>query len=753
MLFMTVSDDAAIYDEDGTAVAVVRGGRATVYDPNAYAMYNIGILLDEDGLPSTETTIWLPGHNYTVKHTGSGEFTVELTEKEQTASVATTAVSVSVNVEDAAAARTVSIPASEQGAAYTIEVRSSMEEDGGPASVTLSGTVSSSGVTVGSAGGSLVTDGVDEGSSTLYVDGRTVYDNYDGGSGSGNNGGSGDNGGGSAQPAEPGSSEPYDTGKGPAAPADPQSRSGRGEQPAVPAKKGNTVQLSVSKTRYAPEEPITISYAGVTQDMADRSCWICVSDADAPSYSYKSNYQKPGAGSGAVAINAPYDEGTYEIRFYSGSTANDENLDLSTVIRFTVERPELTKNVTLSVPKTLFAPEEPIVISYSGVTDWLVEHNAWICVSNREAPSYSYKSNYQKPGAGSGTVAINAPFDEGEYEIRFYDSSTANDTNLVNVLTIPFTVKHSELTKNVTLHADKTLFAPEEPIVISYTGVTDWLVEHNCWICVSDKDAPSYSYKSNYQKPDVGSGTVTINAPFDEGEYEIRFYDGSTANDLNLVTRLIIPFTVKHSELTKNVTLSVPKTLYAPEEPIVVSYTGVTDWLVEHNCWICVSNREAPAYSYKSNYQKPAVGSGTVTINAPFDEGEYEIRFYDGSTANDLNLVTRLTIPFTVKHSELTKNVTVSIPKKSYAPGEDIVVSYSGVTDWLVEHSCWICVSDYEAPSYSYKSNYQKPGAGSGTVTIAAPDKAGTYELRFYDGSTANDLNLAAPLTIVFTVG
>ena len=41
---------------------------------------------------------------------------------------------------------------------------------------------------------------------------------------------------------------------------------------------------------------------------------------------------------------------------------------------------------------------------------------------------------------------------------------------------------------------------------------------------------------------------------------------------------------------------------------------------------------------------------------------------------------------------------------------------------------------------------------GSGTVTIAAPDKAGTYELRFYDGYSASDLNLASRLTIVFTV-
>ena len=155
---------------------------------------------------------------------------------------------------------------------------------------------------------------------------------------------------------------------------------------------------------------------------------------------------------------------------------------------------------------------------------------------------------------------------------------------------------------------------------------------------------------------------------------------------------------------------------------------------------------------YKTNYQTPEVGSGTVTITAPFDEGEYELRFFDGYSSTELNLVKRLSIPFSVKHSELTKNVSMSIPKKNYAPGEDIVVSYSGVTEWLVDHSAWICVAEEGAASNQYKTNYQSPGVGSGTVTIAAPDKPGTYELRFFDGYSSTELNFAKRLTIVFTV-
>ena len=647
MLFMTVSDDSTVYDENGSVVAEIRDGSATVYRQDAYPMHNIGILLDENGLPSTETTIWLPGHNYSVRHNGSGEFTVELTENEQTASVTTTASSVSMNVEDASAVRKVSIPAGEQGATYTIVVRSSMEEDGGPSSVTLSGAVPGSGVTAGSDHGRLVTDGADPNRDTLYVDGNAVYENQgDSGSGSGEGGSSSGGGGGSS--GEGGSSEPYDTGKGYNAPADPQERSGRGELPATPATKGNSVQLSVSKTRFAPEEPIVISYSGVSQAQVDASAWICVADADAPSNQYKTNYESPGVGSGTVTIKAPYNDGTYEIRFFSGYSSTEENFDRSTVIRFTVERPELTKNVKLSVPKTLYAPEEPIVISYSGVTEWLVDHSAWICVADKGAASNHYKTNYQTPGVGSGTVTITAPFDEGEYELRFFDSYSSTEENLVEVLTIPFTVKHSELAKNVELHVDKTLFAPEEPIVISYSGVTEWLADHSAWICVAEKGAASNHYKTNYQTPEVGSGTVTITAPFDEGEYELRFFDGYSSTELNLVKRLTIPFTVKHSELTKNVSMSIPKKNYAPGEDIVVSYSGVTEWLVDHSAWICVAEEGAASNQYKTNYQSPGVGSGTVTIAAPDKPGTYELRFFDGYSSTELNFAKRLTIVFTV---------------------------------------------------------------------------------------------------------
>ena len=81
--------------------------------------------------------------------------------------------------------------------------------------------------------------------------------------------------------------------------------------------------------------------------------------------------------------------------------------------------------------------------------------------------------------------------------------------------------------------------------MISYSGVTKAMENASAWICVSDRDAEANSYKQGYQEPEVDGEKVTLTAPFDEGEYELRFYDGSSANKVNLAKRLTIDFVVK----------------------------------------------------------------------------------------------------------------------------------------------------------------------------------------------------------------
>ena len=100
---------------------------------------------------------------------------------------------------------------------------------------------------------------------------------------------------------------------------------------------GSGVRLSVEKTVFDPGEEIAVSYSGVTAEMAAAHAWIGISAAGADAAVYfNDNYQFTGIGSGSLTLTAPAEPGEYELRFYTGNDAAEENFDRAAVIAFTV---------------------------------------------------------------------------------------------------------------------------------------------------------------------------------------------------------------------------------------------------------------------------------------------------------------------------------------------------------------------------------------------------------------------------------
>ena len=100
---------------------------------------------------------------------------------------------------------------------------------------------------------------------------------------------------------------------------------------------GSGVRLSVEKTVFDPGEEIAVSYSGVTAGMAAAHAWIGISAAGADAAVYfNDNYQFTGIGSGRLTLTAPAEPGEYELRFYTGNNAAEENFDRAAVIAFTV---------------------------------------------------------------------------------------------------------------------------------------------------------------------------------------------------------------------------------------------------------------------------------------------------------------------------------------------------------------------------------------------------------------------------------
>lgn len=126
------------------------------------------------------------------------------------------------------------------------------------------------------------------------------------------------------------------------------------------AAEGDGVRLSVEKTAFAPGEEIAVAYSGVTDEMAAAHAWIGISAAGAPATSYFTDiehYNFTGIGSGSLTLTAPAAPGEYELRFYAGNDASEENFDRGAVIPFTVEGAAPQPTVTLGAHSAWAEPE------------------------------------------------------------------------------------------------------------------------------------------------------------------------------------------------------------------------------------------------------------------------------------------------------------------------------------------------------------------------------------------------------------
>ncbi len=261
---------------------------------------------------------------------------------------------------------------------------------------------------------------------------------------------------------------------------------------------------------------------------------------------------------------------------------------------------------------------------------------------------------------------------------------------------------------------NKPTYNAGESITVTLTDVTG---QSNNWVGIFQKNTPNnwaYDLKDKWFnfKP---NGTLTITAPQNAGDYEIRlFYNDS----LNMVKK--VSFKVNGAEPT----ITLNKTQYNPNENISVNLANIAG--VSNN-WVGIFKKNDLStwdtlikdnwFNFKPN--------GTLTIKAPSIPGDYSLRlFYNDS------LILVKSILFKVKGAPLT----LSTNKLSYKDNETITVSYHNVqgasNNWIGlfrkgSASTW--ANDLEDKWLTNRN---------GTVTFSANGLSGDYEVRiFYNDS------------------
>lgn len=201
---------------------------------------------------------------------------------------------------------------------------------------------------------------------------------------------------------------------------------------------------------------------------------------------------------------------------------------------------------------------------------------------------------------------------------------------------------------------DKETYEPGEEMEVEYTVVED--LKSGAWIGIMDSDTP-HGDEDDGDAADISwqylygdqEATITLYAPWYEGEYDVRIYDTEDAGGVELG---YVSFTVEEPEETPigENDLLIAKTTYAPGDDILVSYT--TDGTLDSSAWIGVipsdieHGDEATNDMYDTDYEYLSGTSGFVTLTAPDEPGEYDIRMNSGDSTGSVEVAY---ISFTVE--------------------------------------------------------------------------------------------------------
>jgi Ca-activated chloride channel family protein len=200
----------------------------------------------------------------------------------------------------------------------------------------------------------------------------------------------------------------------------------------------------------------------------------------------------------------------------------------------------------------------------------------------------------------------------------------------------------------------------------------------------------------------IKGNPLTLRAPGTPGDYEVRYVSGNSGTTLARAAVAVEPVTAS---------LDVPDTVGAGAA-FDVAWQGPD----HKGDYLTIVDKGAEAGSY-GGFRHTREGN-PVTLRAPDDPGEYEVRYLSGY-ANETVASAALTVEAATARVEVPETVTVGARFKAHWQGP------ANRDDYLT-----IVKAGAEAGSYGDYS-YTREG---NPVTLRAPDNPGDYEVRYLSG-------------------
>jgi hypothetical protein len=495
--------------------------------------------------------------------------------------------------------------------------------------------------------------------------------------------------------------------------------------------------LAVEKATVAPKETLRVSFTA--SETYPHDTFVMIVPSGTPHGSLKTlwehdlSWQRLERRTGGVLeFTAPTAEGTYDLRMAESA----EDTELAS-IRFTVRVDR--EAASLSVPKPVFAPKETMPVTFTASKTY--PHDSFVFIVPHDAPHEGTKALWNHDltwqrleRRTDGVLEFTAPTAEGTYDLRM--GETSNDA-VLTVLTFTVAVDREA----ASLSLPKTVFAPQEAMPVAFTASKTY--PHDTFVFIVPHDAPDEGTAALWEH-DIAwkrlerraDGELAFTAPKAEGTYDLRM--GETSNDAVLT---VLTFTVAVDRAAAS--LSLPKTVFAPQEPMPVAFTASATY--PHDSFVFLVPHAAPHEGTQALWDHDIAwkrlerrAEGTLAFTAPKAEGAYDLRMAE--TSNDVEL---LSVSFTVAVDSAA--ASLSLPQGVFAPGGSVPVTFTASKTY--PHDTFIFLVPHGAPHEGTQALWDHDLSwkrlerrADGAFGFTAPKDPGAYDLRMAETSNNKEL-------------
>ncbi|MDR0491840.1 MAG: hypothetical protein LBH28_11420, partial [Oscillospiraceae bacterium] len=210
-------------------------------------------------------------------------------------------------------------------------------------------------------------------------------------------------------------------------------------------------------------------------------------------------------------------------------------------------------NQWIDLAKDNFDPKERINVTIKGVTQQMVD-KASVAIYTKGEGMFTYDvfGNGEKYVRASGVTSVRnvgenvlqfeAPLEPGEYVVVLH-SVYANDGKMPDIVVSTLTFTVGKVAKEGNISLDKTAYKSMDPIIVTYSGITQNMVNSNAMVAIYAKGGAHGQSIGGTATVTLGSGTLTMYAPNQNGEFEMRLY--TIRGEYNADTFVMsVPFTI-----------------------------------------------------------------------------------------------------------------------------------------------------------------------------------------------------------------